>query len=422
MRFTNSSNLTSNQLSFVKKAAAINKLTSQSSENSETCNKNLQELEVKTEDLSQKSSSVFDADTDNENEENEAKSEDETSRNRIKFETYKRNIHPTLGQELKKPKYVVRPAPFPEDMSDTEEEEYNESNSNDEEENSRKQLIKKWLKKLEKKRADNLSLERDVILPVLSHLSRKDLQSCMSVCKIWNTWCMEPKLWKRLDLSKQKLNSTILTGIIKRQPLELFLSWTDINIKQLRWLIMRLPQLHHLSLAGCSASLVTGLSTINCPLIKTLDLSWVDSLNDNIMKEILSPPVDSRPGLMETKTRLRQLVELKLAGSNISDTSLRLISHNLPSLTKIDLSNCHKITDIGIASLGAAKSKNLISLNVSSCCNITDTSLDALRRCESLEHLDAQNCSNVSITACFKFISVSKRNDLKMVKTKLISK
>ena len=54
--------------------------------------------------------------------------------------------------------------------------------------------------------------------------------------------CLDKRLWSRIDLSiKRTITPQALTGIIKRQPLILDLSWTNISKKQLGWLISRLP-------------------------------------------------------------------------------------------------------------------------------------------------------------------------------------
>ena len=126
---------------------------------------------------------------------------------------------------------------------------------------------------------------------------------------------MEPKLWRSLDVNQKKITSNVLIGIVRRQPRRLDLSWTNISRRQLFWLICRLPQLEWLSLAGCPASVVSALGTSNCPQLAFLDLSWSDLLNDDVMQDLLSAPIDSRPGFMETKTRLRFLSEIKLCGN-----------------------------------------------------------------------------------------------------------
>ncbi|CAL1290006.1 unnamed protein product [Larinioides sclopetarius] len=297
---------------------------------------------------------------------------------------------------LKKPKYVVRPAPIVEDNN----EEKMRNSSAD---------------------TENLALEKEVMLPVFQFLSVKDLYTCQLVCKTWNRWSVDPRLWTVMDLTRRKITASTLIGIIRRQPVTLNLSWTNLSRRQLAWLIARLPQMKELILSGCSSASVVALCTCNCPLLRSLDLSWVEGLNDSVIRDLLSPPPDSRPGFIEGKTRLRHLTEVKLAGADISDVSVRLLAHHLPLLSKIDLSHCHKVTDMGIAVLGAAKATRLHSLDVSSCSNITDTSLEALKRCTNLAHLDLRDCGQVTEAACSKFVGQN-RQTLMQKEAKFIKK
>ncbi|XP_054710519.1 lysine-specific demethylase 2A-like [Uloborus diversus] len=285
---------------------------------------------------------------------------------------------------LKKPKYVVRPAPVVED------------NNEDKMRNSCAGI-------------ENLAMEKEVMLPVFRFLPIKDLYACQFVCKRWNRWSCDPRLWTVMDLTRRKITANTLIGIVRRQPVTLNLSWTNLSRRQLAWLIARLPQMKELVLSGCSSASVAALSTCNCPLLRSLDLSWVEGLNDSVIRDLLSAPPDSRPGFIENKTRLRHLVEVKLPGADISDVSVRLMAHHLPLLSRLDLSHCHKVTDMGIAVLGAAKSARLQSLDVSSCSNITDTSLEALKRCSNLAHLDLRDCGQVTEAACLKFVSQNRQ-------------
>lgn len=290
----------------------------------------------------------------------------------------------TNSPHLKKPKYVVRPAPVVEDNT---------------EEKMRNSLGK----------TENLAIEKEVMLPVFQFLSIKDLYTCQLVCKTWNRWSVDPRLWTSMDLTRKKITASTLIGIVRRQPVVLNLSWTNLSRRQLAWLIARLPQMKELILSGCSSASVAALCTCNCPLLRSLDLSWVEGLNDSVIRDLLSPPPDSRPGFIESKTRLRHLTSVKLAGADISDVSVRLLAHHLPLLSKLDLSHCHKVTDMGIAVLGAAKSARLQSLDVSSCSNITDTSLEALKRCTNLNHLDLRDCGQVTEAACLKFVGQNRQ-------------
>lgn len=54
--------------------------------------------------------------------------------------------------------------------------------------------------------------------------------------------CCDKRLWTKIDLSRCKaIVPQALSGIIKRQPVSLDLSWTNVSKKQLTWLVNRLP-------------------------------------------------------------------------------------------------------------------------------------------------------------------------------------
>lgn len=62
------------------------------------------------------------------------------------------------------------------------------------------------------------------------------------VCDTASPRCCDKRLWKRIDLSRCKsITPLMLSGIIRRQPVVLDLSWTNISKKQLSWIINRLP-------------------------------------------------------------------------------------------------------------------------------------------------------------------------------------
>lgn len=111
-------------------------------------------------------------------------------------------------------------------------------------------------------------MRREAWMAVFSHLTHKDLCVCMRVCRTWNRWrvqkqkqkrsacvavcvadcrtrarrCCDKRLWKLINLNRCKsITPLMLSGIIRRQPAALDLSWTNISKKQLSWLINRLP-------------------------------------------------------------------------------------------------------------------------------------------------------------------------------------
>lgn len=58
--------------------------------------------------------------------------------------------------------------------------------------------------------------------------------------------CCDKRLWTKIDLNRcTSITPLMLSGIIRRQPVSLDLSWTNISKKQLSWLINRLPGKHN---------------------------------------------------------------------------------------------------------------------------------------------------------------------------------
>ncbi|XP_067014972.2 jmjC domain-containing histone demethylation protein 1 [Anabrus simplex] len=271
---------------------------------------------------------------------------------------------------------------------------------------------------------NNPVLDKSAILPVFRYLSPADLARCSAVCRVWSKFSVDPSLWRRMDLSHRHLTASHLAGIARRQPESLSLDWTSVAKRQLAWLVARLPQMRELSLQGCTWAGVSALRTCACPPLSSLDLSFVSGLNDASLRDILSPPPDSRPGLVDTKSRLRSLRSLRMAGCDISDVSLRYVVQHLPRLESLDVSSCTRITDAGVAQLAtppAPTIETLQTLDLSNCRFLTDSSLEHLARCDALCRLDLRHTPNITAAAIAKF-AVRSRHGLKVMDGKLIAK
>uniref|UniRef100_A0A9J7XZC6 [histone H3]-dimethyl-L-lysine(36) demethylase n=1 Tax=Cyprinus carpio carpio TaxID=630221 RepID=A0A9J7XZC6_CYPCA len=273
----------------------------------------------------------------------------------------------------------------------------------------------------------NHIMRREVWMAVFSHLTHQDLCVCMQVCKTWNRWCCDKRLWTKIDLNRCKsITPLMLSGIIRRQPVSLDLSWTNISKKQLSWLINRLPGLRNLLLAGCSWAAVSALCTSSCPLLRTLDVQWVEGLKDNHIRDLLSLPTDNRPGQLDSRSKLRNVENLCLAGLDITDTSLKLIIKHMPSLSQLDLSYCNHITDQSVNILTAAGTTtrdSLTHINLSVCNRVTDLSLTYFKRCGNICHIDLRCCKQVTKEGCEQFIAeMSVSVQFRLNEEKLLSK
>lgn len=274
-----------------------------------------------------------------------------------------------------------------------------------------------------------LVYDKTVMLSVFKVLKPKDLVNCALVCRAWARYSIDPSLWRKLDLAHVQLTASHLTGIIRRQPENLSLNWTNVTKRQLAWLLSRLPQLRALSLQGCTWAGVCALRTCSCPPLTTLDLSHIFGLNDSSLRELLSPPADSRPGLIDKTSRLKYLKNVSLGGCDITDVALRYISQHLPYLETLDLSSCGRVTDAGVALLATPPAHavtNLTSLNLANCRLLTENTLDHLARCKVLKRLDLRHTTMVSTQSVIKFAAKSIHNlhvtDVKLVEEKHVKK
>ncbi|XP_009332882.1 PREDICTED: lysine-specific demethylase 2A [Pygoscelis adeliae] len=257
-------------------------------------------------------------------------------------------------------------------------------------------------------------MQREVWMSVFRYLTRRELCECMRVCKTWYKWCCDKRLWTKIDLSRCKsITPQALSGIIKRQPVSLDLSWTNISKKQLTWLVNRLPGLKDLILAGCSWSAVCALSTSSCPLLRTLDLRWAVGIKDPQIRDLLTPPTD-KPS-QDNRSKLRNMIDFRLAGLDITDATLRLIIRHMPLLSRLDLSHCNHLTDQSanlLTAVGSSTRNSLTELNMAGCNKLTDQALLYLRRISNVTLIDLRGCKQITRKACEHFISDLSINSL----------
>ncbi|XP_034981412.1 lysine-specific demethylase 2A isoform X1 [Zootoca vivipara] len=262
--------------------------------------------------------------------------------------------------------------------------------------------------------SEEIWMQKEVWMSVFRYLTRRELCECMRVCKTWYKWCGDRRLWTKIDLSRYKsITPLALGGIIRRQPVSLDLSWTNISRKQLTWLINRLPGLKDLILAGCSWSAVSALSTSTCPLLRTLDLRWAVGIKDPQIRDLLTPPSD-KPS-QDNRSKLRNMIDFRLAGLDITDATLRLIIRHMPLLSRLDLSHCNHLTDQSanlLTAVGSSTRNSLTEINMAGCNKLTDQSLLYLRRISNVTLIDLRGCKQITRKACEHFISDLSINSL----------
>jgi len=266
--------------------------------------------------------------------------------------------------------------------------------------------------RLEKWGPASLLMEEIIMLPVFQLLSTAEVVQCGLVCTAWHTISLDPSLWHTVDLTRKKISNNLLSMTVQKQPVGLILDWCNIGKQHLNWLLPRIPQTKELSMIGLEYNTaVSSLNTCNAPMLQVLNLSNVTSLTDSALHKLLTNPRDSRPGLLDKKSRLKNLKRLILNGTEISDVSMRYITQYLPQLATLSVSGCWKITDAGLAQLGAQETTTtdtLTSLDLSSCREISNSGMTHLRRCVNLTRIDVTN-TQVKPDALSKFVQHSKQ-------------
>ncbi|XP_076997299.1 F-box/LRR-repeat protein 19 isoform X2 [Tamandua tetradactyla] len=269
-------------------------------------------------------------------------------------------------------------------------------------------------------------LPRAAWLRVFQHLGPRELCVCMRVCRTWSRWCYDKRLWPRMDLSRRKsLTPPMLSGVVRRQPRALDLSWTGVSKKQLMWLLNRLQGLQELVLSGCSWLSVSALGSAPLPALRLLDLRWIEDVKDSQLRELLLPPSDTKPGQTESRGRLQGVAELRLAGLELTDASLRLLLRHAPQLSALDLSHCAHVGDPSVHLLTAPTSplrETLVHLNLAGCHRLTDHCLPLFRRCPRLRRLDLRSCRQLSPEACARLAAAGPPGPFRCPEEKLLLK
>uniref|UniRef100_H3CC49 [histone H3]-dimethyl-L-lysine(36) demethylase n=1 Tax=Tetraodon nigroviridis TaxID=99883 RepID=H3CC49_TETNG len=251
--------------------------------------------------------------------------------------------------------------------------------------------------------------EKEVWVSVFTYLNRAELLACMTVCKAWYKWSCDKRLWSHIDVSRcSPLSNQALAGIIKRQPYSLDLSWTPLAKRQLNCLLTRLPGLRELRVAGLAWSCLSALVSPTLPCLQLLDLRWCEGIKDAQIKDLIIPPASMVAGSESSRSRLRNLVTLRLSGLDISESILKLLQRHMTQLERLELSHCKNITDSSVALLAAPGThtrNNLTELTLAGCNELTDCCLLYMKRLSSLTLLDLRGCKSVSRRACDAFIA-----------------
>jgi len=245
-----------------------------------------------------------------------------------------------------------------------------------------------------------------IIMPCLSLLSTPTQGLVKSVCKTWAR-CLSGNS-NTVDLRGSVLSPSTLAHVARLQPDILYIGETCATKQQLTWLLPKLSNTRLLSLSSLDYNLsVSALANPTCPALNCLDLSCVSGLTDPAINLLLR-------GRDNKKNNLVGLRSLNLSRTEITDVSLRYIAQFLPSLCRLVLSSCPRLTDAGLVQLGDSSlslANTLVTLDISSCTAVTE--LAPLVPCVSLRYLYLAN-TGVSPEIVQRFLTSSSFENLKL--------
>ncbi|KAK3576378.1 hypothetical protein CHS0354_018925 [Potamilus streckersoni] len=103
----------------------------------------------------------------------------------------------------------------------------------------------------------------------------------------------------------------------------------------------------------------------------------------------------------------------------MTDEGMIMIATNNPSLEELNLSHCVQLTDVAMETI-VTKLPRLQSLNIFGCEKLTDNSIRLIQTyCKKLKHLDVSFCTNITYDAVEKLESASK--SIQSIQKRMIS-
>jgi len=191
---------------------------------------------------------------------------------------------------------------------------------------------------------------------------------------------------------------------------------------------------------GCPK--LTSLNIESCSMIGNEGLQAVAKLCPKLHSiSIMDCPLVGDPGVCSLLSSTSDLSRVKLQILNITDISLAVIGHCGKAITNLALSGLRNVNESGFSVMGVAEGlQKLVSLTITSCHGVTDTSIKAMGRgFPNLKQMHLRRCcfvsdyglvafarsaislENLQLEECNRFTQCGILYALSIIKTKLKS-
>ncbi|PIK40287.1 putative F-box/LRR-repeat protein 14-like [Apostichopus japonicus] len=252
----------------------------------------------------------------------------------------------------------------------------------------------------------------EILAIIFSYLDVADKGRAAQVCRAWRDTLYHRSIWRGVEAKlhlKRSPNTSMFYSLVTR-------GITKVQILSLRRglssILLSMPNIESLNLSGCYNLTDAGLSHAFSRQVTTLTV-----LNLSLCKQITDK------SLRRIAHCFRSLESLDLAGcSSISNMGIMVIEQYLQKLKHLNLRSCRLISDDGISCLaGVFKTisrppgtRNLKSLILQDC-QISDTSLSSIAKgLPNLETLNLSFCCQISDTGMISLSNMSSLKDLNL--------
>ncbi|KAK8933541.1 F-box/LRR-repeat protein 15 [Platanthera zijinensis] len=256
--------------------------------------------------------------------------------------------------------------------------------------------------KIDTSNADNsenrMDLTEDLLHLVFSFLGQRDLCKAGATCKQWRVPSMHENFWKSFNLEDAEVSQENFEALCRRYP-----NANEVNlfgVLNAEILVMEaMTSLRHLETLYLGKGLLGDgffQALTDCPALNSLSIH--DATLGNGIQEIsvhhdrLRELNIVKCRVLRVSVRCPQLQALALRRTNMSHALL-----SCPKLHELDLSSCHKLSDVGIRS-AAASCPLLASLDLAFCSYVCDDTLREISfACPNICVLDASYCPNITL-------------------------
>ncbi|XP_071087945.1 F-box/LRR-repeat protein fbxl-1-like [Haliotis cracherodii] len=231
------------------------------------------------------------------------------------------------------------------------------------------------------------SLPEEILLNIFSYFSPKELcQYVAPVCRRWRVLAYEPTLWVCLkidplwEVSIDDL-STLLERVSGVKDLSLH-ARNGITYFEVFTYLKHCNHLTELDLGLCDSINIHVIECIVkfCPLLRNINLEGCSNIDFECVKQLAS---------------LRHLSHLNLSHCRLENDSILLLAYSIDSIMSFNVDGVAWITDDAIMPLCEVHKSSLKHLELDGE-ELTDRSISAVAKCQSLVTLNVSFCDLLS--------------------------